>query len=188
MNGLIGYKNDIMNKEISVLLQGVAVGLFASWIKSIAEPPLQTIGEEIFPPHPQQLQLRGADVSRHPEYMPPAVLAKDVYHRITKNSLTDADALKTIGWIHYALGTVLGVGYVYAFRKQKRTVPAQGVLAGAVVWSLTHGSIVPGLGLQGAVKKMPKSWWVWEFGSHLVFGIAMEESRKWLNRRFKCVK
>ncbi|MDN5626852.1 MAG: hypothetical protein L0G16_02625 [Weeksellaceae bacterium] len=47
-----------MNTLAKDLIKGVAVGLFASWIKSLAEPPLQKIGEKKFPPTPQELEIK----------------------------------------------------------------------------------------------------------------------------------
>ena len=173
-----------MNTLAKDLIKGVAVGLFASWIKSLAEPPLQKIGEKKFPPTPQELEIKGADATHHPQNMPPAVLAKYIYHESTGKELSDKDAIAAMEWIHYGLGTVVGITYVALVNHNKQFKLEEGATAGAVVWALTHGSTVPALGLQGKVSEMPKSWWVWEFGSHVVFGIAMEQSRKIINKIF----
>ena len=164
---------------------GIAAGLFASWVKSVAEPPLQKIGERKFLPKPNQRLLKGADVNFHPENMPPAVLAQEIYHETTGSELSKQETLQAMTLIHYALGTVVGVVYVTLVNENKKLQIEQGITAGAVVWALTHGSTVPALGLQGKVSEMPKSWWVWEFGSHLVFGVALEQSRKILNKILK---
>jgi len=87
--------------------------------------------------------------------------------------------------IHYALGTVIGISYVLLANKNKYFKTGEGIAAGTVVWALTHGSTVPALNLQGKVSEMPTSWWVWEFGSHIIFGVAMEQMRKALNYYFK---
>ena len=173
-----------MNTIAKNIIKGVAVGLFASWIKSIAEPPLQRWGEKEFPPSEDDLLLKGADVNGHPENMPPAVLAKEVYYETTGQELSYEDTLTSMKTIHYALGTLVGVTYVSLVNQNPKLKIEQGFTAGVVVWALTHGSTVPALGLQGKVSEMPKSWWVWEFGSHIVFGIAMEQSRKLLNKIF----
>jgi len=173
-----------MNTITKTILKGVAAGLLASWIKSIAEPPLQKIGEDYFPPEPGQLELKGADVTHRPENMPPAVLAKSVYKQFTHQELSGEQTQQAMTGIHYTLGAVIGVAYLLALRKKGRIIPAQGLVAGTVIWAATHGSLVPALGLQDKVSEMPASWWVWEFGSHLVFGVALEQSRIVLNKVF----
>ena len=173
-----------MNTLTKNILKGVAAGLFASWIKAMAEPPLQRWGEKEFPPSDDELKIKGADVTGHPENMPPAVLAKEVYYETTGQELSCDDTLIAMKTIHYALGAIIGVTYVDLVNNHSQFRIGQGFTAGVVVWALTHGSTVPALGLQGKVSEMPKSWWVWEFGSHIVFGITMEQSRKIMNRFF----
>lgn len=173
-----------MNTLTKNIIKGVAVGLFASWIKSLVEPPLQKIGEEYFPPSEDELKLKGADAIHQPENMPPAILAKKVYQCSTGEELSDDQSKMAMPYIHYGLGAVIGAVYVEVVNNRESLALEQGLAAGAAVWALTHGSTVPALGLQGKVSEMPKSWWVWEFGSHLVFGWAMEQGRKVANRVF----
>lgn len=174
-----------MNTITKNLIKGIAVGLLASFVKSLAEPPLQRLGEKQFPPHEDELERRGADVIHRPENMPPAVLAKDIYRKIAQTELSYSDTLKSMKIIHYTLGTLIGVSYIFLAEKNKNFRMGEGIAAGAAVWALTHGSTLPALKLQGKVSDMPKAWWVWEFGSHLVFGVAMEQTRKVMNYYFK---
>ena len=171
-----------MNTIRKTVITGVAAGLFASWIKSVAEPPLQKIGEEKFPPTDEELNLKGADVTNQPENMPPAVLANRVSEKISGHPLSHDETLASMKAIHYGLGTALGIGYVMLQEKYPKISGGEGLIAGGIIWALTHGSAVPALGLQGKVREMPKSWWVWEYGSHLIFGIALEQSRKAVHR------
>lgn len=173
-----------MNTITNTIIKGIAVGLLASLIKSLVEPPLQKLGEKQFPPEPDELELRGADVTRQPENMPPAVLAKEVYATIAGRELSYDDTLKSMKIIHYALGTMIGVSYVMLANKNKGFTVGEGTASGIVVWALTHGSVVPALKLQGKVSEMPTSWWVWEFGSHIIFGVSMEQTRKCMNMLF----
>ncbi len=173
-----------MNTLTKNIIKGIAVGLFASWIKSLVEPPLQKIGEEYFPPSEDELKLMGADVIHQPENMPPAILVKKIYRCTTSEELSDDQSTFAMPYIHYGLGAVIGAVYVEFVNNHRFLALEQGLAAGAAVWALTHGSTVPALGLQGKVSEMPKSWWVWEFGSHLVFGFAMEQGRKVVNQFF----
>lgn len=174
-----------MNTITKNLIKGVAIGLIASFIKSLAEPPLQKIGETLLPPEDDELKLRGADVTRQPENMPPAVFAKEMYRKIAHTELSYSGTLKSMKIIHYTLGTLIGVSYIFMTEKNKNFTAGQGIAAGITVWALTHGSTVPALKLQGKVSDMPKSWWIWEFGSHVVFGVSMEQMRKVLHYYFR---
>ncbi|MDR6157795.1 putative membrane protein [Chryseobacterium sp. SLBN-27] len=173
-----------MNTITNHLIKGITVGLLASFVKSLVEPPLQKLGEKKFPPKEDELKMRGADVNCQPENMPPAVLAKKVYTKITHKELSYNDTLQSMKIIHYALGTLVGVSYVLLANKNKHFGAGEGIVAGIAVWALTHGSTVPALKLQGKVSEMPKSWWVWEFGSHVIFGVSMEQTRKLMNNYF----
>ena len=46
-----------MNKSTQNIMKGIAAGLFASWVKSLVEPPLQRWGEKKYPPTAEELQL-----------------------------------------------------------------------------------------------------------------------------------
>lgn len=165
-------------KTQKIILVGIAAGLLSSWLKSLVEPPLERLGLEYFPAKEKELNLKGADLINHPENMPPAIMVKKVFHNLTGNILADSFAIKTMPYIHYTLGTFLALTYVLARSKDKKVSLLSGFPAGAAMFALTHGSLVPALGLQDDLKKMPKSWWVWEFGSHLFFGFFVEQSTK----------
>lgn len=173
-----------MNQLSKNIIKGIAVGLFASWVKSLVEPPLQKIGEKVFPPSVDELELKGADVIHQPENMPPAVLVKKVYHNMTNREISMEGTKNAMTGIHYSLGILISVVYVELVNSNKILKIEEGITAGVMVWAMTHGSAVPALGLQGKVSEMPRSWWIWEFGSHLVFGVAMEQGRKLANRLF----
>lgn len=165
-------------KTHKILLIGIAAGLLSSWLKSLAEPPLEKLGLKYFPASIEDLELKGADLVNHPENMPPAIMMKKLFYKITRNKLSDSAAVKTMPYIHYSLGTGLALTYVFIRSKDKKTAILGGFPAGAMMFALTHGSIIPVLGLQDNLRKMPKSWWVWEFGSHLLFGFFVEQSTK----------
>ena len=165
-------------KTQKIILVGIAAGILSSWLKSLVEPPLEKLGLEYFPPSKEELELKGADLLSHPENMPPSILVKKAFHHLTGNNLSDSTAIKMMPYIHYTLGTGLALAYVFARSKDKKVSIIQGFPAGLTMFALTHGSIVPALGLQDDLKKMPKSWWIWEFGSHLLFGFFVEQSTK----------
>lgn len=171
-------------KTGKIILTGLAAGLLASYLKGVAEPPLQKLGLKYFPSTDEELELKGADLEGHPEKMPPAILVKKTFTHFTGADMKDSEAIKYTPYIHYGLGAILGILYVAARKKDKKVSIFQGLPAGATMFAFTHGSTVPALGLQGNLKKMPKSWWVWEFGSHVLFGFFIEQSAKIFKKIF----
>ena len=160
------------------ILVGIAAGLVASWLKSLTEPPLQKIGLELFPTTENELKIKGADISGHPENMPPAILVKKIGENFMGEIVSDKKAVEIMPIIHYTLGTAIAISYVFARNKNKTFGMIAGIPAGFLIFASTHGSTVPALDLQGNLKKMPRSWWVWEMGSHLLFGFFLEQNTK----------
>ena len=171
-------------KTQKIIVVGIAAGLLASWLKSLVEKPLEKLGSEYFPSSKEELELKGADLINHPENMPPAIMVKKVFWSLTGNQLKDSFAIKTMAYIHYTLGISLAITYVFTRNNYKKVSVFQGFPAGAVIFALTHGSLVPIFGLQDDLRKMPKSWWVWEFGSHLLFGFFIEQNTKLFKKIF----
>jgi len=174
-----------MNTFTRNLLIGAAAGLAATWIKSRTEPSLQEVGEKIYPPKPGELELIGADITRKPENTPYALVAGDFYEDLTGEPLSRDAKIRTMKCIRYAMGTGVGITYVSLVNPIKFLRIGNGATAGALVWAISKGSVLPKLGLQPKANQMPKSWWVWEIGSHLAFGIMMEQSRRLLTAVFK---
>lgn len=177
-----------MNKLTRNILIGAAAGLAAAWLKSKSEKPLQEVGEKVFPPRADQLYLKGADVTRLPENMPPAILANKIYREATGTSLDRKSKIQAMKVIHYAVGAGIGATYAVIVNPVKIFQIGKGYFAGAFIWAVTHGSLLPRYDLQDKVRKMPKSWWVWEFGSHLIYGVALEQSRRVLTSIFTVKK
>ena len=59
------------------------------------------------------------------------------------------------------------------FAESMAAMPAAAVLFGA-----THATTLPALGLQADPDDLPEAWWVWEFGSHLVYGLTVDLVRR----------
>lgn len=162
---------------------GLVAGLIGSLVKSKVEPPLQKLGENLFPPTPAQKRLRGADTTGHPLNMPPAIMIKEVSEAATGEKPASQTTETTMMGVHYAFGTSLAVAYAVAAEEIPGITVGAGVPAGAVMWAATHGSIVPALGLQERPDEMPAAWYVWELGSHLVFGLTVEIVRREIRKR-----
>lgn len=158
------------------LLAGAAAGVVASYVKSLAEPRLQTLGEAVFPPTAAQKALPGADIDGHPERMPPATLAQEV----TPETLSTDEKLEAQSAIHYTFGALTGAAYGALAEVAPLVTWGFGVPAAVALWAGTHGTTLPAAGLQADPDDLPASAHVWEGGSHLVFGATVEAVRRLL--------
>lgn len=155
---------------------GLAGGLAGTFVKSQAEPLLQTLGETLFPPAPAEKERRGADVTGHPDRMPPATMAQEATD-LAGVTLSRDETLAAQTAIHWAFGTTAGVAYG-VLAEVTDAEAGYGVPAAAVLFAATHGSALPGAGLQAPPDRMPAAWWVWELGSHLVYGLTVDLVRR----------
>jgi hypothetical protein len=94
--------------------EGVGVGLVASWVKALSEPPLQAAAERILPPSPAQKQEVGADPSGRPENMPPAVVVGRAAAALGHPGLSARERVRAQQVIHYGFGAALGGAYLAA--------------------------------------------------------------------------
>ncbi len=169
------------NKKTSVwrgAFAGLIGGLAGAYLKSLAEPPLQKIGENLFPSAPADLTKRGADITGHPLNMPPAVLIREVAEGTAGEVPSAARTEQGMTAIHYVFGAALGAAYGAIAEELPMVTVGAGIPAGAAMWLVTHGTTVPLIGLQSPTTEMPAAWFVWELGSHLVFGAAVEALRR----------
>ena len=157
-------------------LAGLAGGLVGTFVKSQAEPLLQKLGEDLFPPSHREKEQPGADVTGHPDRMPPATMAQEVTDEAGVTLSRDQKLTAQEG-IHWAFGTTAGVAYGVA-AEFTAAEAGLGVPAAVALFGATHGTTLPALGLQADLDELPKAWWVWEFGSHLVYGLTVELVRR----------
>ena len=157
-------------------LAGLAGGLVGTFVKSQAEPLLQSLGESLFPPSHAAKEKPGADVSGQPDRMPPSQLAQRVTDEVGV-TLSRDEKLAAQERIHWAFGTSMGVAYgVLAEVSEVET--GYGVPAAAALFAGTHASALPALDLQADPDEMPRAWWIWELGSHLVYGVTVDLVRR----------
>ncbi|MEM1042329.1 MAG: DUF1440 domain-containing protein [Bacteroidota bacterium] len=157
---------------------GLVGGLAGAWAKSKTEPVLQVVGEDFFPPTYDEKQLPGADISGHPERMPPALLVA----RLTGGRISQTQTLAAQSRIHYVFGTGAGVAYGVLAEVAPVVGIGYGLPAALALWAGTHGTMLPALGLQARPADLPTSAHVWEVGSHLVFGLTADLVRRAVRR------
>ena len=158
--------------------KGVGVGIVASWVKALSEPPLQAAAERILPPSPAQKQEVGADPTGRPENMPPAVLADRAAVALGHDALTAYQRLRVQRLVHYGFGAALGVAYSAA--ASRWPTMSRGRLA---IYAGTHASVLPVLGIQRPPWRLAPAAVAWESTSHVVFGTALEAARRALGGR-----
>ena len=161
-------------------LAGLAGGLVGTFVKSQAEPLLQDLGERWFPPSHDEKERPGADVQGHPDRMPPAKMAQKATDEVGV-TLSRDEKLEAQEGIHWAFGTSAGVAYG-VLAEVTAAEAGYGVPAAVALFAGTHGSTLPALGLQADLDELPKAWWVWEFGSHLVYGVTVDLVRRGVRR------
>jgi putative membrane protein len=162
----------------NALIIGAAVGIAASWIKSLSEPRLQELFERLVQPTAAQKELVGADPSGHPDRMPPAEVADRLARRVSGHGLSRRQRVSVLNPVHYAFGAAVGVAYVRAAQRWPAVTRDLGVPAGLVIYGSTHASALPILGIQEPPWKLPMAAVLWEGTSHVVFGLALEGFRR----------
>jgi putative membrane protein len=167
---------------IGTALIGAAASIPASKFKGITESPLQRATETFWPPSDQEKQLVGTDPTGHLENMPPAVLADRMARRLGYGPLDRATKLRIQNVIHYSFGALSGGVYGALAEAFPSATAGTGTAAGAGLYLASHGSTLPLLRIQAPPWRLPRAAFVWEFTSHLLFGAALELSRRGLHR------
>ncbi|MFD1824866.1 DUF1440 domain-containing protein [Mumia zhuanghuii] len=168
------------------MLRGAAVGalasLPASYVKAVTEPALQRAAEQVVPPQVWQKRLVGTDPSGHPENMPPAVVAAEVAELRDGTVLDTAQKVRASTAIHYVFGAVAGAAYGALAARFPGVTRGGGAPAGIALYAATHGTGLPAAGIQEPPWTLPASAVLWESGSHAVYGVTLEVSRRLLDR------
>jgi putative membrane protein len=167
---------------VTTALIGAAASIPASKFKGITESPLQRAAEALWPPSDHEKQLVGADPTGHLENMPPAVVADRVARHLGYGPLDNATKLRIQNAIHYSFGAFAGSVYGALAEAFPPATAGVGTAAGAGLYLASHGSALPLLGVQEPPWRLPRAAFVWEFTSHLLFGAALEMSRRGVRR------
>jgi putative membrane protein len=165
-------------------LLGAVASIPASRLKAVSERQLQRGAENLWPPSEQEKLLVGADPTGHLENMPPAVLADRVARRLGHGPLDTETKLRVQNVIHYSFGALSGSVYGALAEAFPPATAGTGSALGAGLYLASHGSTLPLLRIQVPPWRLPRAAFAWEFASHLVFGAALELSRRGMRRVF----
>ena len=163
-------------------LLGAVASIPASKLKAISERQLQRAAETVWPPSEPEKQLVGADPTGHLENMPPAVIADRVARRLGYGPLDTTTKLRVQNAIHYTFGALSGSAYGALADAFPAATAGMGTAAGAGLYLASHGSTLPLLRIQAPPWRLPRAAFVWEFTSLLLFGAALELSRRGVRR------
>ena len=156
------------------LLTVVAAAAVATQVKTWAEAALQPLAEKALPPAPTEKTRLGADPGDHPEKMPPAELADRAGQAAGAEPLSDDQRQTSSQVLHWVMGMGSGTLYGLLAHRLPPVRAGRGTLFGAALFGATHGSLLPAVGAQASLFSLPRAWWVWEPGSHVVYGAALD--------------
>lgn len=163
---------------VPAALLGAVASIPASKLKAISERQLQRAAETVWPPSEEEKKLVGVDPSNHLDNMPPAVLADRVARHLGYGPLDHATKLRIQNTIHYSFGALYGSAYAVAANAFPAVTAGFGTAAGAGLYLAGHGSALPLLKVQASPWRLPRAAFAWELASHLLFGAALELSRR----------
>ena len=158
----------------AVVGSGLIAGYAAVTVKGIGESVLQPQAEKIWPPTKSQKLLPGADPADHPENMPPTVIVKRVFAKVSGNEPGDDIQEKASAAVHWGLGLSFALGYAALRLKVPRIGIGWGAPAGLALYAATHGSSVPAMRVQPPPWRMPAAAVAWEAGSHVMYGVTLD--------------
>jgi putative membrane protein len=159
-------------------LIGAAASFPASKLKAATESPLQRGAEALWPATEQDKELVGTDPTGHPDNMPPAVLADRVAQRLGRGRLSTLEKLRIQNVVHYSSGAFFGATYGVLAEVFPAATAGTGTAAGIAVYATGHATALPLLHVQEPPWRLPRAALAWEFTSHLLFGLALELSRR----------
>ncbi len=141
---------------------GLVGGLVASWL-------MVAFQQEAWPPP----QGDGGESST-------TRLARDVAGLLGRGPLTDAAAKAAGSAIHYALGAGLGLTYGAAVAYRPAASAGAGLAFSLATEVVIDQAVVPAFGLADPFWRCPPSWHVRGLAAHLLFGAAIDATRRGL--------
>ena len=143
--------------------QDMLKGLFAGLVGGIIATAAKTIWEDNFPVRDKETDS------------PPVKLAEKVMsHELTRQQKQTAEQS-----IHLTFGIGTGIFYGALAEEVPMATTALGIPFGLAFYAGTHGSIVPALELEPFPHQVkPEQYAINEFAGHLVYGAALEITRR----------
>ncbi len=97
---------------------------------------------------------------------------------VGRDELSTAQRLRAQRVVHYATGAGIGAAYGATGSRWAVASRGRGIVAGLGIYALTHGSILPAVGIQRPPWRLAPAAVTWEMTSHAIFGAALEAMRR----------
>ncbi len=146
--------------------RSLAKGMLAGLIGGIVATAAKSAGERFFPPR------------THGEPEPPAMLAE----KVAGHSLTTTQKAQAAEGIHWAFGALAGAAYGGLAEYFPDATQKEGASFGIALAGLTHGSVLPAMGLSADPKDQTTREHTSEMATHVVYGVVTEVVRSAVRR------
>ena len=157
--------NEPLNQP-EIHIDDVLKGAFAGLIGGIVATAVKSLAEEVFPPRPPDA------------VSPPVIAAQKVWGEERVEGREDAFEEA----IHWTFGALTGSAYGALAEALPAASRGYGVPFGAVLFTLTHESALPLLGLEGGPTKVPLGRQANELTTHFFYGVAADLTRRGVRR------
>jgi putative membrane protein len=146
--------------------QSLAKGLLAGLIGGLVATAAKSLAEKIYPPR------------THGEPEPPEVLAE----KIAGHELAVTEKAAAAESIHWGFGALAGAAYGAVVEYYPAATAKDGATFGMALSSLTHGTVLPAMGLSAAAEEQTVRERTSEMASHVLFGVVTETVRRVVRR------
>jgi putative membrane protein len=146
--------------------RSLAKGLLAGLIGGLVATAAKTLAERIYPPR------------THGEPEPPVVLAE----KLTGHELVGTEREVAVETIHWGFGALTGAAYGALAEYYPEATAKDGAGFGMALSSLTHGTMLPAMGLSAEPEAQTARERSSEMASHVVYGVVTETVRRVVRR------
>jgi len=152
--------------EATTYERSLAKGLLAGLIGGLVATAAKTLAERIYPPR------------THGEQEPPTLVAEHV----AGNELRAPQKEVAAETIHWGFGALTGAAYGALAEFYPTATAKDGASFGMALSSLTHGTMLPAMGLSAEPEEQTARERTSEMASHVVYGIVTETVRRVVRR------
>jgi putative membrane protein len=149
--------------------RSLAKGLLAGLIGGLVATAAKTLAERIYPPR------------THGEPEPPTLLAE----RVAGHELTGPQKDIAVETIHWGFGALTGAAYGALAEYYPAATAKDGAGFGMALSSLTHGTMLPAMGLSAEPEEQTARERTSEMASHVVYGVVTETVRRVVRRMLR---
>jgi putative membrane protein len=142
--------------------RSLAKGLLAGLIGGLVATAAKTLAERIYPPR------------THGEPEPPEVLAE----KLAGHELAATQKEVATEAIHWGFGALTGAAYGALVEYYPAATAKEGAGFGMALSSLTHGTMLPAMGLGAAPEEQTTRERTSEMATHVVYGVVTETVRR----------